>query len=98
MELFEQFVKERRYLKNVSPSTEQRYQYSWKALGRYLEPCFTAESNGVTGAAIREALLRGIEALHASNSPISINTLPALHSSVPELASALTKNDPLVLV
>jgi hypothetical protein len=35
MELFEQFVKQRRYLKNVSPSTEQWYKYSWKALGPY---------------------------------------------------------------
>ncbi len=74
MELFEQFVKERRYLKNVSPSTEQWYKYSWKALGPYLEPCFSAEANGATATAIREALLRGIEALHSSNSPISINT------------------------
>jgi len=33
MELFEQFVKERRYLKNVPPSTEQWCEYSWRALG-----------------------------------------------------------------
>jgi hypothetical protein len=74
MELFEQSVKERRYLKNVSPSTEQWYKYLWKALGAYVEPCFSEGANGATGAAIREALLRGIEALHASNSPISIKT------------------------
>jgi len=48
MELFEQFVKERRYMKNVSPATEQWYKYSWKALGPYVEPCFTAGSNGNT--------------------------------------------------
>ena len=33
MQLFEQFVKERRYLKCILPSTEQRYKYSWKTLG-----------------------------------------------------------------
>ena len=46
MELFEQFVKEQRYLKNVSPATEQWYKYSWKVLGPYLAPCFTAGNNG----------------------------------------------------
>jgi len=74
MELFEQFVKERRYLKNVSPATEQWYKYSWKALGPYLEPSFTAGNNGNSSSAIKATLLRGIEALGASNSVISINT------------------------
>ena len=34
MELFEQFIRERRYLKNVLTATEQWYRYSWKAFGR----------------------------------------------------------------
>ncbi len=52
----------------------QWYRFSWKALGPYLEPCFGAEADGITGETIKAALLQGIEALHASNSPISINT------------------------
>jgi hypothetical protein len=34
--LFEQFVKERKYIKNVTPKTEDWYRQSWKALGESL--------------------------------------------------------------
>ena len=34
--LYEQFVRERRYLKNVTPATEVWYQQAWRALGSAL--------------------------------------------------------------
>ena len=67
--LFEEFVRERRYLKGVSPRTQLWYQHSWHLLGQRI---ITSDGDLVPSselaARIGELRERGV-------APISINTL-----------------------
>lgn len=67
--LYELFVKERTYLKNVSPATIQWYWSTWKPFAAHLTECDPKP------AAIKAAVLDGIAALKESGvKPVSINT------------------------
>jgi len=67
--LYEQFVKERTYLKNVSPATIQWYWSSWRPFSPFLSECPSVTS------AIKAGVLEGIAHLkEAGVKAVSINT------------------------
>jgi integrase/recombinase XerD len=67
--LFEQFVKERTYLKNVTPATIQWYWSSWRPFAQSLVECEPSAS------ALKSAVLEGIAQLKADGvQAVSINT------------------------
>lgn len=70
--LFEQFVKERKYLKNVTPKTEAWYWDSWKALGDGLEAATPPAKTEWMGriAALRD---RGVTAVSVNTYARAIN-------------------------
>jgi integrase/recombinase XerD len=64
-ELFEQFLRERRYLKNITPKTEVYYRNSWDAYKRY------AKSEELTKALLTEWV---VQMRKAGVKPVSCNT------------------------
>jgi len=43
--LFQQFLKERKYLRNVSPQTIEWYETAWKYFNRSATPCLTSSTS-----------------------------------------------------
>ena len=43
--LFQQFLKERKYLRNVSPQTIEWYETAWKYFHRSATPCLTTSTS-----------------------------------------------------
>ncbi len=67
-DLFESFIKERRYSKGVSPRTERWYRESWRAFREPLE-------NAPPASISKSDFTLTIEAIYSrSVSPITINT------------------------
>ena len=66
--LFEKFLQDRKYLKNVSPKTINSYCGAWKAFQPFVEP---AIENGT----IREGVKQAVESLLGRGlKPVSVNS------------------------
>jgi hypothetical protein len=68
-EYFEQFVRERQYIQNVTPATMDWYRTAWKKFGPYLKD---ATNEGELRMKIKEAMVAVGES--RTLSPESVNT------------------------
>jgi integrase/recombinase XerD len=66
---FQQYVEDRKYIRNVSPKTLSWYQDAWKAFGPHLEPILAS------GGPVREGVRAGVVALSQKGvRPVSVNS------------------------